>query len=103
LSCSGCCENRCEHDDHIKECQQILDRAGVRIGGDGGIHVGIIDLIDERSELQAINAEMLAALRVARGYLAATEGSLRGAMGENLVTPDLRLVDAAIARAEGRK
>lgn len=56
--------------------------------------------------VRAVNAhdELVEALRIARGYVKATHGTLAGVMGpENLISPDLAKIDAALAKAEGRE
>lgn len=54
------------------------------------------------ARLIAAAPDMLAALKIARQYVKATHGSLAGAVGpDNLVSPDLALIDTAVAKAEG--
>lgn len=56
----------------------------------------------ELEHLRTINAELLAALVRAREYVAQTHAAVAGAAGhDNLVSPDLALIDAAIAKATG--
>jgi hypothetical protein len=55
----------------------------------------------DNARLVAAAPDMLAALRVARCYVKAQHGLLVGAIGEdNMISPDLRVIDAAITKAE---
>ena len=56
----------------------------------------------ENERLRSINAELLAALRLATQYVEKTHGVVAGAVGnDNLVLPDLERCRAAIAKATG--
>lgn len=56
-------------------------------------------LVGEIARLQDNVAWLSQALRLARQYVAATHGVVAGAVGsDNLVSPDLAVIDAALAR-----
>jgi hypothetical protein len=78
--------------------------------GSGGVGAAdsVIQFWDSKNDkITAVTAalacaapELLAALKIAREYVAASHGVLKHAMGpDNLVKPDLDLIDAAIAKA----
>lgn len=54
---------------------------------------------EANARLIAAAPDLLAALKLAGGYVQKVEGQLRPTMGDNLVTPDLRKIEAAIAKA----
>jgi hypothetical protein len=59
---------------------------------------------EANARLIAAAPELLEALQKAREYVAKVNGSIVGAIGHDntIVKPDLDLIDAAIAKAEGR-
>lgn len=67
---------------------------------------GLYDDEEDRANaaliVRAVNSfdELVAALRLARGYVEKVHGTLAGAIGpDNIVKPDLDVIDAALARA----
>lgn len=74
--------------------------ARVHLWGDKGERMTFY----RETPLIVASPELLEALKKAREYVAKLHGSIAGAIGhENtIVKPDLDLIDAAIAKAEGK-